>query len=128
MTIGIPAALYMFDELPLWKKFFELLSIKTLSSEEYKEAVNAGKELRGAEFCTPVTAMYGHITYLLENTDYIFLPFYLEEKKKNDAKRNIVLLRTQYVRTLVDQFTDVRYSRSSQFVDRKTKLVSNPDL
>lgn len=50
------------------------------------------------------------------------------EKKKNDAKRNIVLLRTEYVERLVDQFTDVRYSRSSQFVNRKTKLVSNPDL
>lgn len=50
------------------------------------------------------------------------------EKKKNDAKRNIVLLRTQYVEKVVDQFTDVRYSRSSQFLNRKTKLVSNPDL
>ena len=50
------------------------------------------------------------------------------EKKKNDAKRNIVLLRKEYVETLVDEFTNLRYSRSSQFLDRKTKLVSNPDL
>ena len=50
------------------------------------------------------------------------------EKKKNDAKRNIVLLRKEYVERLVDEFTNLRYSRSSQFLDRKTKLVSNPDL
>lgn len=50
------------------------------------------------------------------------------EKKKNDAKRNIVLLRKEYVERLVDEFSNLRYSRSSQFLDRKTKLVSNPDL
>ena len=50
------------------------------------------------------------------------------EKKKNDAKRNIILLRTQYVGTIIEEFLDLRYSRSSQFLNRKNKLVSNPDL
>tara|TARA_Y100000385_G_C13007725_1_gene600220 strand:- start:566 stop:1204 length:639 start_codon:yes stop_codon:yes gene_type:complete len=50
------------------------------------------------------------------------------EKKKNDAKRNISLLRVEYVDNVMSQLFDLRYSRSSQFIDRKTKLVSNPNF
>lgn len=50
------------------------------------------------------------------------------EKKKNDAKRNISLLRVEYVDKVMGQLFDLRYFRSSQFIDRKTKLVSNPNL
>lgn len=50
------------------------------------------------------------------------------EKKKNDAKRNISLLRVEYVDKIMGQLFDLRYFRSSQFIDRKTKLVSNPNL
>ena len=34
VTVGLPAALYMVEELPLWKKFFELLSINTITGEQ----------------------------------------------------------------------------------------------
>lgn len=50
------------------------------------------------------------------------------EKKKNDAKRNIVLLRKEYVANADREFRDLEYNLSSQFLDRKTKLVSNSDL
>ena len=50
------------------------------------------------------------------------------EKKKNDAKRNIVLLRREYLDEIVTQLAEIRYQRSSQFIDKKNKLVSNPDL
>lgn len=50
------------------------------------------------------------------------------EKKKNDAKRNIVLLRVEYVKRFIDRLQNLDYSISSQFLNRKTKLVSNPDL
>ena len=50
------------------------------------------------------------------------------ERKKNDAKRNIVLLRSQYAEKLSEEFNSLRYGRSSQFIDRGIKLVSNPNL
>lgn len=50
------------------------------------------------------------------------------EKKKNDAKRNIVLLRKEYVGKILTELTEIRYQRSSQFINKKNKLVSNPDL
>lgn len=50
------------------------------------------------------------------------------EKKKNDAKRNIVLLRKEYVAKVDSEIRELEYNLSSQFLDRKTKLVSNQDL
>tara|TARA_A100001388_G_C28684519_1_gene458059 strand:+ start:256 stop:894 length:639 start_codon:yes stop_codon:yes gene_type:complete len=50
------------------------------------------------------------------------------ERKKNDAKRNIVLLRSQYAEKLSEEFNSLRYGRSSQFINRGIKLVSNPNL
>ncbi len=50
------------------------------------------------------------------------------EKEKNDAKRNIVLLRKEYVAKVDSEIRDLEYNLSSQFLDRKTKLVSNQDL
>ncbi len=105
-TIGIPAALHMFEDVPLWKIFFEELSIKTISSEPYSEAVKEGKRLAGAEFCSPVTALYGHVKYLLERADYIFLPFYLEKQSKEKGARRQFCYYTQFSPSLVSQIAD----------------------
>ena len=74
IVIGIPAALYLKDDLPFWKKFFAELSIRTITSEEYDTAVIDGKRLAGAEFCAPMEAMHGHVNYLLEKADFVFFP------------------------------------------------------
>lgn len=79
-TIGIPAALYMVDDLYLWKRFFARLSIPVLTSEGCGDAEETGKYLAGAEFCAPLCALYGHVQYLLKRSDYVFLPFYFERK------------------------------------------------
>ncbi|MCU0821857.1 MAG: acyl-CoA dehydratase activase, partial [Spirochaetes bacterium] len=88
-TIGIPAALHLYDELYLWKRFFSYLSIKTITSENYTEGIREGKNLSGAEFCAPIAALHGHIKYLFDKSDYIFLPNYIEEKNDDkEIKRN----------------------------------------
>ena len=40
------------------------------------EAIKLGKNLTGAEFCAPLTALHGHVKHLMHQADYIFLPFY----------------------------------------------------
>lgn len=100
IVVGIPAALHMTEELPLWKKFFELLSIKTLTSESYREAVKEGKRLAGAEFCAPMAAMHGHVKYLSEKTNFVFFPFYLEEKNDKNMGRRQYCYYTQYAPSL----------------------------
>ncbi len=87
ITIGLPAALYLFEDLPLWKKFFSLLAVNTVTSEPCKTAVKQGKNLTGAEFCAPITALHGHVNYLMDKTDYIFLPYYIENKEKEGRRQ-----------------------------------------
>lgn len=45
------------------------------------------------------------------------------EREKNDSKRNIVLIRKVHTKKVVDELRYLRYQKSSQFVDKKTKKV-----
>jgi predicted CoA-substrate-specific enzyme activase len=101
VTIGIPAALHMYEDIPMWKYFFEELSIKTVTSELYAEAVNEGKRIAGVEFCAPLTALHGHVKYLLNRSEYVFLPFYLEKKQEEKEVRRQYCYYTQFSSSLV---------------------------
>ncbi|MBT8371974.1 MAG: CoA activase, partial [Deltaproteobacteria bacterium] len=98
-SIGIPAALHLLEDLPFWQYFFNTLGIQTVTSERYNEAVKSGKQITGAEFCAPLTALHGHVKQLLDQADYIFLPFYLEKKTKERARRQYCYY-TQFSSTL----------------------------
>lgn len=87
-TIGIPKALHLFEDHDFWVCFFSMLGIKTITSSKLKDPVQSGKSTAGAEFCAPVVSLHGHVKYLMDKADYIFLPFYFEENiKKKDRRR-----------------------------------------
>ncbi|TAL33623.1 MAG: CoA activase [Spirochaetes bacterium] len=96
VTLGIPAALHMFDELPLWRKFFDLLGVRTVTSEDCADPVKRGKERAGAEFCAPMSAMYGHASWLSEHADYVFMPVYLEGRNRSKERARQYCYYTQY--------------------------------
>lgn len=49
---------------------------------------------------------------------------YIEyEREKNDAKRNIVLIRKAYVKIITDQSRFLKYKKSSQFINKNLKKV-----
>ena len=87
LTIGIPAGLYLYEEILFWRKFFDKLSIKTVTSEGYQTAIRDGKNLAGAEFCSPIAALHGHVDYLRKKVDYFFLPVYLDESRDTKPKK-----------------------------------------
>jgi predicted CoA-substrate-specific enzyme activase len=87
LVIGLPAAVHMVEDMHLWRNFFDFLGITTLSSEKSEGAAKDGKKLSGAEFCAPITAMHGHTKWLLDRTDYVFMPIYLENKFKNGRRQ-----------------------------------------
>ena len=96
LTIGIPAALHLFEDLPLWKTFFDRLGIKTVTSEGYRDAVKDGRLLAGAELCAPMTALHAHVRYLQGRCDRVFLPFYLEKKSEEKDSRRQLCYYTQF--------------------------------
>jgi predicted CoA-substrate-specific enzyme activase len=136
VTIGIPASLHLFGELPLWKRFFEELGaatagnsrsaaagggarapgapmpgargIRAVTSEHLEGMLKSGKHLTGAEFCAPVTALHGHARALAESCDFVFLPYSLEApKEERDAGRvRSYCYYTQYAPTVVSILKD----------------------
>jgi len=96
ITIGIPAALHLMEDLPFWTRFFHRLGIRTVTSERYADAVKDGRLLAGAELCAPMTALHAHVRYLTERADYVFLPFYLEKKVQEKGVRRQLCYYTQF--------------------------------
>jgi predicted CoA-substrate-specific enzyme activase len=101
IAIGIPAALHVYEDLSFWKKFFNELSIKTVTSENYSDALKEGKHIENAEFCAPMAALHGHARYLMDRADYVFLPFYLEKKATEKGVRRQYCYYTQFSPSLI---------------------------
>lgn len=101
ITIGLPASLHLFEELPLWKRFFNNLSIRTVTSEPYMESLKTGKCVAGAEFCAPISSHYGHAMYLARQADYIFLPVFLQNRQNSKDAEKQYCYYTQFSASLV---------------------------
>lgn len=106
-TIGIPAALNMVDEMYMWKYFFRELGVKTVTSEGYKDGIKEGKKITRAEFCAPITELHGHVMYLKDKADYIFLPVDIEYKTNNRKLRRNYCYYTNYAPTLISSLDGV---------------------
>ncbi len=88
ITIGLPAALHMVEDLEFWQTFFGHLGFKTITSKKLKQPVQLGKDIAAAEFCAPMLSLHGHVFYLMDKADFVFLPGYFEEKsREKDARR-----------------------------------------
>ncbi len=101
ITIGLPATLHLFDDLLLWKRFFNNLSVPVITSEEYRDSLKAGKSLAGAEFCSPVNSIFGHVVFLSDKTDFIFLPVLLQKHENSKENEGQYCYYTQYSASLV---------------------------
>lgn len=108
-TVGIPAALHLFDEIQLWKDFFTRLVIRTISSENYRDGVSDGKRISGSEFCAPMSEMHGHVLYLSGKADYIFLPVFLEQKGGDAGARRGYCYYTQYAAPVINACGSIPY-------------------
>jgi predicted CoA-substrate-specific enzyme activase len=75
-TIGIPLAMYTWDYLPLWRRFFRGCGFKVaVSAETNRQTVRQGLDCVVAEPCFPIIAAHGHTAELVERgVDYIWLP------------------------------------------------------
>jgi predicted CoA-substrate-specific enzyme activase len=74
-TIGIPQALHSLDWGIFWVHLLAELGFKVLLSPPTNNRLAlSGVECMTAETCFPVKVFHGHVRYLLNKTDYLFLP------------------------------------------------------
>lgn len=96
VRIGIPNALYLAEEMPLWNHFFSILGVETVTGENFKTAIKSGKKIAGAEFCSPMNAFFGQVQHIADKCDYIFLPVYLEAKEPDGESFRYYCYYTQF--------------------------------
>ncbi|TDX51166.1 acyl-CoA dehydratase activase-related protein [Orenia marismortui] len=73
--IGIPQALLYHRYYPAWNRFFKELDCEIVNSKEStKNTVDAGIRLAVDEACLPVKLFLGHVHYLKDKVDYLFIP------------------------------------------------------
>ena len=110
-TIGLPAGGHLVEDLPLWQMFFDQLGFQTVTSDGFKDAVRVGKPLMDAEFCAPISALQGHVHFLKDRCDYIFLPTYLEDRSTERNARRQFCYYTQYASVLAEMPTTAQSAR-----------------
>lgn len=75
IRVGIPRALNYYKYFPLWKRFFLNLGVDVIiSPPTNKKMLDLGARYVIDEVCLPVKVFFGHVNYLKEKVDYIFVP------------------------------------------------------
>ena len=82
--IGIPRALLNHKFLPLWQTFFRSLDLETVvSPQTNKKILQDGLRYTVDEACVPVKLFSGHVMYLRDKADCIFVPRMASVEKGN---------------------------------------------
>ena len=83
MTIGIPRALIYWKRPYFWESFFENLGFEVLlSPKTNKEIVEEGVKISDPETCFSNKVYFGHLIWLDEKCDFIFVPRLKANKEK----------------------------------------------
>jgi len=89
VRVGIPRALLYYQYYPLWRTFLETLGAEVVISPlTNRETLAEGMARLVPETCLPVKICCGHVHYLCDKVDYLFIPVIrsVEEKAYNCAK------------------------------------------
>lgn len=83
IKVGIPRALLYYQYYPMWKTFFEELGAEVVVSPPTTQTMlSQGSARVVAETCLPVKIFLGHVLYLAEKCDYMFIPAIRSVKSK----------------------------------------------
>lgn len=84
-VIGIPRSLLYHTYGDLWLDFFDELNVNyILSPKSNKKILNRGMKLTSSEACLSLKLFMGHVDYLKDKCDYIFIPR-ISKIKKNEV-------------------------------------------
>ncbi|MBE9469774.1 MAG: hypothetical protein IMY78_00825 [Chloroflexi bacterium] len=75
IKVGIPRALYYYQYYPACKAFFEELGAETVLSPPTNKAIlSSGSARAVGETCLPVKVFFGHVRFLVDKCDCVFIP------------------------------------------------------
>lgn len=73
--IGIPRGMLYYENFPFWRDYFEGIGYEVvLSSKTNKDIMDNGILNSVDESCLPVKILHGHVNFLKDKVDYIFIP------------------------------------------------------
>lgn len=105
--VGIPRAMHFYEFYPMWEGYFNSLGFDILlSPKTNKDILNAGVLTCVDEACLPVKIFHGHVNYLKDKVDYIFIPkiMGLHEREYNCPKH---LGLSEMVKNSIDDLPEI---------------------
>ena len=73
--IGLPRAMMFYHLFPLWKSFWEDLGFSVLVSPVTNaDIMEQGKTLTQSDLCLPIKTLLGHILWLKDKAEALFMP------------------------------------------------------
>ena len=83
VTIGIPHALAYYQYYPMWRTFFTALGAEVVvSPPTTQKMLSEGAARVVADTCLPVKVYLGHVIFLANKCDYMFIPVIRSVKRK----------------------------------------------
>lgn len=93
VRVGIPRALLFYKYHSLWASFFKSLGLKPVfSPKTNKEVVRLGLKISSEEFCLPVKVFFGHVLWLADKVDQIFVPRMISLKRGTTTCPKLIAL------------------------------------
>lgn len=82
-TIGIPQALAYYQYYPMWRTFFTMLGAEVVvSPPTTQNMLSEGASRVVADTCLPVKVFLGHVIFLADKCDYMFIPVIRSVKRR----------------------------------------------
>lgn len=87
LRVGIPRGLFWYYNPDSYKVFWETLGLEVIQSPSTNRKIfEDGLRLAHDELCMPVKIFHGHITYLKDKVDFIFIPRIYKMIDKNEVR------------------------------------------
>ncbi len=130
-TIGIPRVLNVFDNYPLWHRFFTKLGYRVvLSPKSSKKIYEQGIEsIPSASVCYPAKITHGHILELIKDgVDSIFYPSIVYENKDGQVTDNsyncpVVISYPENIKNNVEEIKETNFINPFLSMESKKTLL-----
>ncbi len=126
-TIGMQRTLYTLQTSVLWAQFFDKLGCRlVLTPPTNTEISKLGISVASFESCYPIKNSLGHLKFLANNTQYIFIPSMIDmpiSKETNGGLYCPMVQSNSYIAKTI-----IKMDKSSTILDPVVHLKYSPDI